>query len=411
MVSRFRRYIARVGFPVAFFLLGIQGFAYHTGPIQITSGGFADLPEYWSGTNCVLEFSCQVEADPGEPAPVAGMIWGYDFLLNGEMVGSWRKGLLQPYVLSVADTVQFDSSHWSHGTSVVATVIVYATDGTQTHQSDALIVKNRLALAVQKDGLADSQHSQISSSWLSRNYAVTTLANTTWTKSDLREHLLNATGFSILTHGAWDTISGARLVDNNHIPGGPNPDFWRLYDSVAHGGFFSAESARIQAIGEGSTPNDSVLPPYNQGSPVIGISFLGSCESNHDYGFHLGLSWPLGTRYYPEPFYFDLNEATVGYSSLPDERHPKFGPMAYSELAFWTWLADGFTASEARDEALAEYNSVVASSGSGGPPGSSSQPVELEIEDLELWGDANARLKSVYTGAASTADDRGDWFR
>lgn len=198
-------------------------------------------------------------------------------------------------------------------------------------------------------------------------------------------------------------LPGARIVDNNHIGGYPDSpvgDAWRLYALKTHASVYSAEAARIEAIGEGPTPSNDALPPYNDGEPVLTIGFLNSCHTGTTNAFAKGLTWPLGTRYLPNPMGGDENEAVVSF--LPSSYFP---PALYAELKFWeVLLTNGSTVDAARSAAFTEYNNEVDDFNENRRPDQSAL-AHLDENDMTLFGDFNARGKTVYGGNGS------NWWR
>lgn len=361
------------------------------------------MPSYWSGTNCKIGFVCATEPDPANPMLIEPTIRGYEIFIGGELTASYHAPPMGPYLFAITRNVVFDSTHFGEGSSIDVKVKVYATDGTFQETTASRPVVNRSRLLVQKDFLLlnlfpYAEQIQMAGVHSSANYHTATRFDSTWTKSDLRSDVKMSTIFSVQTHGSngSNNFPGAKIVDNNHIPkraDDPLGEAWRFYALEIHAPFYSAESARIEAIGEGPTPSNDALPPYNDGEPVLTIAFVNSCHTGTTNAFKSALTWPLGTRYSPNPPGGDENEAVVSF-----EPTAYFPESRYGELVFWQkLLQSGWTVDEARDAAVDEYNSKVNQFNQLRDE-DDDKSVQLEYTDMTLFGDFSAKAKSVYGG-------------
>lgn len=382
-----------------------------TGDIQMSSGDISEMPEYWSGTNCRFGFICYSEADPDNPMLFEPTISKYEIWVGGQLTAHWEKGPRDPYLFWIGSEVVFDSSHFPHGTPLDIRVKVWGSDGFFESIAPTRPVINRSRMLVQKDFLSGGtgpypEHIQMQNVHTGAQYQTSAHFDNTWTKTDLRNDVMTSTIFSVQTHGSNGSpnFPGARITDNNHLPdhgNDPIGEAWRFYALKTHAPVYSAEAARIEAIGEGPTPANDALPPYNDGEPVLTIAFVNSCHTGTTNAFKNGLTWPHGTRYNPNPMFGDANEAVVSF-----EPSAFFPESRLAELVFWqSLLLDGVTVDEARYDAIDEYNRMVPIvNPTRQEPG---QPLSIEItyEDMKVFGDLNSKGKSVYLG------DAGQWWR
>lgn len=132
--------------------------AVTTGPIVLTYGGDPQVPNYWSGTNCKVEFTCSSVGSPSEPGIVEPTITGYDVLIGGELTKTWRKGSRAPNSPAVSAAIVFDSTHFNNNTLLQIQVKVYTEEngvpgekiGNSTPEK---LVQNRARMLTQKDFL------------------------------------------------------------------------------------------------------------------------------------------------------------------------------------------------------------------------------------------------------------------
>ena len=381
-----------------------------TGDIQMSSGDISEMPEYWSGTNCRFGFICYSEADPDNPMLFEPTISKYEIWVGGQLTAHWEKGPRDPYLFWIGSEVVFDSSHFPHGTPLDIRVKVWGSDGFFESIAPTRPVINRSRMLVQKDFLSGGtgpypEHIQMQNVHTGAQYQTSAHFDNTWTKADLRNDVMMSTIFSVQTHGSNGSpnFPGARITDNNHLPdhgNDPIGEAWRFYALKTHAPVYSAEAARIEAIGEGPTPANDALPPYNDGEPVLTIAFVNSCHTGTTNAFKNGLTWPHGTRYDPNPMTGDVNEAVVSF-----EPSAFFAESRYAELTFWqSLLVSKKTVHAARLDAIAVYNTWV-------PEINKTRPADMEksviigIADMRVFGDLQAKGKSVYLG------DPSQWWR
>ncbi|MCE2939126.1 MAG: hypothetical protein ACK5ZK_07250 [Armatimonadota bacterium] len=384
--------------------------AVTTGPIVFTYGGDPQVPNYWSGTNCKVEFTCSSVAAPGDPGVVEPTITGYEVIVGGELTKSWAKPPAGPNSPAVAAAIVFDSTHFGNSTLLQVEIKVHTTDkGTITMSSPPKLVKNRARLLTQKDFLVSNvpganipaTNADTVQSLDQANYTVGNRFNSTWLKGELRQDLLTATVFSIITHGNVGE-PGTRFADNGRPTDeadriGLDPETWRFYAHLANHSFYSVESARIQGTNVGGSANPTFLPPYNSGEPPCTMAYIGACLTGSDATILAKFTWPVGTRYIPEPpSGIDLNEALVGYKISVS-----FPGIALAEGAFWQLLMDGKTAVDTLDAILDCY----AIGGVGINGAAVTGHVSVDPDDVALLGDPLAKSKGVYGGELL------DWWR
>lgn len=130
-----------------------------TGPIYMRFGGISEVPRYWSGTNCKIEFSCGsegIQLEPGGPSIIEPTITGYDVFIGGELTATWRKELRAPNAPSVSAQIVFDSTHFNNGTPLSIQVKVYTIENDVPGVKTAdvpyeRLVRNRFRMLTQKD--------------------------------------------------------------------------------------------------------------------------------------------------------------------------------------------------------------------------------------------------------------------
>ena len=379
-------------------LVATWSLAVTTGPIEFKYGGDPQVPNYWSGTNCKVEFTCSSVGSPGDPGVVEPTITGYDVLIGGELTQSWRKANLAPNSFAVAAAIVFDSTHFSNNSLLQIQVKVYTVEnGVQGEKignsTPERYVRNRARLLTHGDFLTHSWVIVDTANYLQQGkFHVTSRANSDWLRGDLRQDLQTSTVFSIVTHGLTGS-PGTRWFDNNYIPSGPNPETWRFYAHLANDPVFSVQAARVEGTGVNESSDPADLPPYNPGEPPCTISYIGACLTGSEAPILGAYTWPPGTRYIPyPPGGKDDNEAVVAYAIIA--WHPG---LTYAEREFWRLLMQGYTVSETVTGMAEAYNLATEEY--------SNHPSIVET-DFVIHGDPLAKAKGVYLGLSKT-----DWWR
>lgn len=382
--------------------------AVTTGPIVFTYGGDPQVPNYWSGTNCKVEFTCSSVGIPGEPGIVEPTITGYDVLIGGELTKTWRKGSRAPNSPAVSAAIVFDSTHFNNNTLLQIQVKVYTVEnGVQGEKignsTPEKLVQNRARMLTQIDFLTgpntETLKNQTQAALAAGKYTVSNRFNSSWNKDHLRTDLLNATIFSLVTHGNVNS-PGTRWADNqrpaideNNPPTESEALLWRFFAHYANVAVYSVESARREGTGVPPGANPLNLPPYNNGNPPCTITYLGACLTGSDAAILQKFAWPLGTRYLPTPIGGkDDNEAVVTYLASP--WHPG---ISHAEHAFWTQLMAGEKVGDVLGEMTDAYND--------GAQTEDFEHAALPANMLTILGDHNAKAKSVYGG------NPGQWWR
>lgn len=216
--------------------------------------------------------------------------------------------------------------------------------------------------------------------------------NQTWTKDDLRIDLLDATTFSLVSHGNTNS-PGTRWASNERPTGvengPPPPDStaaqWRFFAHFANADYYSVESARREGTQVLPGADPSTLPPYNFGNPPCTITYLGACFTGSDPTILQKYAWPLGTRYAPSPpDGDDDNEAVVAYLASP--QHPG---ISEGEKAFWMQMMQGETVANSLEGIIGAYNNGI----------TPELPyTEINAGSITYFGDGKAKAKGVYGG-------------
>ena len=380
--------------------------AVTTGPIVFTYGGDPQVPNYWSGTNCKVEFSCESVGSPGEPGIVEPTITGYDVFIGGQISKSWSKNAGDPNTFAVSPAIIFDSTHFSNGTLLQIQVRVHVEeDGAAfTIVGDSApekIVRNRARMLTHEDFLfgpdTESLKNQTEAALSAGNFTVTNRFDGDWTKDDLRLDLLNATVVSLVSHGNVNS-PGTRWADNqrpaideNNPPTESEALLWRFFAHFANAAVYSVEPARREGTGVPPSSNQVDLPPYNPGNPPCTITYLGACLTGSDATILQTFAWPVGTRYNPTPIGGkDDNEAVICYAISP--KHPG---ITHAETKLWTLLMAGFTVGQAREQMATEYNINAELLGYA----------TIQPSDIIILGKSDSKAKGVYGG------NELDWWR
>ncbi|MGQ9881305.1 MAG: hypothetical protein ACUVSV_10655, partial [Armatimonadota bacterium] len=223
----------------------------------------------------------------------------------------------------------------------------------------------------ENDPSAPSAGVPVASFWLSTmNHNVSnTCVAYGWTKQMLLNDMDVCTAFYVNTHGEigrftsdWDEYS--------HI--------WEFVwpDDIL--------PVRQSAVGSG-------YPPFNTGVPPMNVAFIEACLTGTDNSFSV-LLWPYYNAYNHN---WCENQAYVGWriKTLVD------GTRA-ANTGFWSALASGCTAHQARDALVYDY---LAATGQQLAPGQ--HPTDL----VSVWGDYYARIWGVYTATDSFSPNFWYW--
>ncbi|GIV15057.1 MAG: hypothetical protein KatS3mg022_0492 [Armatimonadota bacterium] len=176
-----------------------------------------------------------------------------------------------------------------------------------------------------------------------------------WTKQMVLNDIEPCTVFYVNTHGNV----GVFISDSDELTG--------VIEEILPGDVLPVRQA---AVGTG-------YPPFNTGLPPINLVFIDACLTGTDNSFNVFL-WPYYNGYDTN---WCENQAVVGWNISVDSRKTQA-----CAAAFWSGLADGLTAHQARNQMVEEYFSP--------------EPVPGPWRDYaSVWGDYYTRLSGAYTGS------------
>lgn len=212
------------------------------------------------------------------------------------------------------------------------------------------------------------------------NYNVQATSSVTWWSGEqLSEACEPATLFFVSTHGTptgfWDDQNDYYLENwmNDERPGGQIRYVFGTTMIVPHGHIMLDH--KIDAINLPS-PNGP-FPPFNPGQPPITLAYIQACSTGATGQYFESLCYPYKNEY------TQALENQAAYSFHIEVLLAKY--RACVETFFYV-LECGFTVRQAREAQLLEYF--------GADP-------DLEPEEFaRIDGDANTRLRGVYTGAS-----------
>lgn len=377
---------------VAHFLLG-SAFAQSGGPFVSVPAGGAPMPHYFYSTNNRVSGNAMVgpadERGPRNFTYAALKIQGYivkDFFhLPGE-----------PQPMSIGLEAVFDSTVFASGTWVTITFVAFDSYGDEYLDSDMAQVKNRIALA-QLDQWNDFEYTdsieQTNQMMANMGWDIDELSGPLWDPDDLNAHFTGAVIYHLSTDGYWAEVEGFgtylyHVTDNwdevfaQQLPSGGVPNYltWRVLS------------------------NGTDYPPRNSTNvPPVTFAFLDAC--------YLGISSEFNTILYPwwtSYGTFAENMAFVGYS---DKVRVLGAPGAARSL--FNYLSAGYVVDEAR-ELFFRDNIIEWEQGNDYwvvhlGEGQNEDTVVDSNQEMKLWGDPNTRVRWVYTGDESLAEEA--WYR
>lgn len=359
---------------------------------EVYAPGFAwpyhmQAPYYHSGTNC--RAGIVIVVDPIEPATVVEMLEARLYIA-GNLVKSWTnpaplEGGRAVFPL-IGLEARFDSTHFPTGHNIRVRMEATDTAGrTYSGHYDAL-AKNAATVWQHRtmNGHVTTNSAPVVQSFLQVFLNSVQVTTQWWSGEDVMAKLKDSTVHYVNTHGGiqyYDDNSGSEEESDIAVYGTSN--FPNVYVTYAE--------ERPNTHGTGYAPYNST------GNPPVSFAFIDSCNSCTDNEF-TAMFWPFQDHYGD----WVVNQAVLGWAVYAADT----SSMSCNTFVWDSLVAKRKTVWDTRRKFF-EWNA-------------SEQKVyffdannELQLvlseEQLRIWGDFYTRVRGVYTGDNSLAEEV--WYR
>ncbi len=288
--------------------------------------------------------------------------------------------------------LMFDSSHYPDGATVTVTIEAWDLyGGHYGPMSGTAPVKNKALIAEHPDGILGAETT--AATLYGTNYTQRALDSASWTPTD---YFSQMSGCNVVYY------SGHGNVDEQAAGNYPLPGQDRMYTGAvlySPARFPDYESERQGHMGTG-------LPPFNStGQPPINFMFLYACMCGKTNNFIRAI-WPYDNHYGEWGMYgpWSVNQALVDYPVEVQLQH------AFRVAnRFMGKMRDGYLPEDAIKAVTEAAKTETIHISKLADPIDWIAPTR---EDFTLWGDPNARIKSVYTYDQSAPDSGPTgWYR